>query len=225
MPIQPPPLLQSLFNDLTARAAQTLQPPAWLLHEGRQRIVLLLNHILMQQPEAMQRLTRQQGRTVRVQWSSQRLHDQQTTAALSSLAAMSPSITLQITPAGLFNLAAEGVQPDLHLQITDTNPLTLAQTALRGERPSIHIAGDVRLATELQWLIDHVRWDVEQDLARLLGEKPARTLAVTARTAADALRQFVTTWVGRAEEPRPNSHHSNSTAPATTTPGSGSGGR
>ncbi|NBO03125.1 MAG: hypothetical protein EBV16_02915, partial [Betaproteobacteria bacterium] len=50
----------------------------------------------------------------------------------------------------------------------------------------------VQLAAEVNWLIDHVRWDPEEDLARLIGDAPAHTLAQTARRVVDALRQFAT---------------------------------
>ena len=44
------------------------QPPQWLVHEVQQRLVLFLNHVLMQEREAMDRLVRQKGRVARVQW-------------------------------------------------------------------------------------------------------------------------------------------------------------
>ena len=45
-----------------------LRPPAWLVHEGQHRIVLFLNHVLAQEPEATSRLVRQKGSVVLVQW-------------------------------------------------------------------------------------------------------------------------------------------------------------
>jgi len=47
------------------------------------------------------------------------------------------------------------------------------------------------LAAEVNWLIDHVRWDAEEDLARLIGDAPAHTLAQAARQTMGALRSFV----------------------------------
>jgi ubiquinone biosynthesis protein UbiJ len=40
-------------------------------------------------------------------------------------------------------------------------------------------------------LIDHVRWDAEEDLARLVGDAAAHTLAQAARKALESLRSFV----------------------------------
>jgi len=49
----------------------------------------------------------------------------------------------------------------------------------------------VQLAAEVNWLVDHVRWDIEEDLARVLGDAQAHTLAQAARGLATALRQFM----------------------------------
>jgi len=177
----------SLFDGAWARVRQRLatgpQPPQWLVHEVQHRIVLLLNHVLMQEPQAMQRLERQSGRTLRMQWRAF-------------------FMALRITPAGLLDLADLTLdQPaDLRLEVTETSPVALArgmlQGAAQGETPSglrasIRIEGDVQLAGDMQWLVDHVRWDVEEDLARIVGDAPAHAAASVARQAAAALRRFV----------------------------------
>ena len=56
--------LSSLASGLPRPSA----PPAWLTDEAVRCVVLLLNHVLMQEPEARARLARQKGRVVRVQW-------------------------------------------------------------------------------------------------------------------------------------------------------------
>ena len=162
----------SLLGNLAERVAQAVQPPAWFVSETQQRVVLFLNHIVMQEPQAMERLVRQTGRIALVQWRQF-------------------SMALVVTPAGLFNLAAEGAQPDLRLQVTDTNPLTMAQAALRGDKPAIRIEGDVQLAADINWLVENLSWDVEEDLARVIGDVPAHTLANLALAAANGIRQFV----------------------------------
>ena len=162
----------SFLVGLIDRLAAGPQPPQWLVHEVQQRMVLFLNHVLMQEKEAMDRLVRQRGRVARVQWRSY-------------------SMALLVTPAGLFNLAPEGAAPDLQLHVTEASPLALASVALRGDKPAIRIEGDVQLAAEINWLVDHVRWDVEEDLARVIGDAPAHTLAQFASRAAQTLRQFV----------------------------------
>ena len=160
------------LNGLVERVAAGPQPPQWLVHEVQQRVVLFLNHVLMQESQAMERLVRQKGRVARVQWRHY-------------------TMALVITPAGLLNLASEAVVPDLRIEVTETSPLALAQAALRGDKPAIRIDGDVQLAAEINWLVDHVRWDVEDDLARLIGDAPAHAIGNTARKVTGALRQFI----------------------------------
>ena len=101
------------------------------------------------------------------------------------------SIRLQATPAGLLDLARTDSKSDLTLTVTQQSPLALAQAALRGEKPPISIDGDVQLAAEVNWLVEHVRWDLEEDLARAVGDAPAHVVGETVRRMATALRQFV----------------------------------
>ncbi|MBV5298050.1 MAG: hypothetical protein JZU64_07905 [Rhodoferax sp.] len=149
-----------------------LQPPAWAVHEAQRRIVLTLNHVLMQESEATARLARQKGRVMLVQWRSF-------------------SFKLQATPAGLLDLATSEAAPDLVLTMTDESPLALLQMVVRGDRPGVRIEGDVQLAAEVNWLTEHVRWDLEEDLARIIGDVPARTLSQMAQGLVSGLRQFV----------------------------------
>ena len=148
------------------------QPPAWLVHEVQHRTVLLLNHVLMQEQGAMDRLARRAGRVAHVQWR----HFQ---------------LALALTPAGLLELAPEGAVPDLRLEVSETSPLSLARSALAGERPTIRIEGDVQLAADINWVVDNVRWDIEEDLSRVIGDAPARAVAGVAGRAAGALLRFV----------------------------------
>ena len=141
------------------------------MDELQHRLVLFLNHVLMQEPEAQARLVRQRGRVVRVQWRGF-------------------SMQLAATPAGLCELAPVA-EPDLLLTVTDSSPLDLARGALRGDRPAVRIEGDVQFAAEVNWLVDHVRWDAEEDLSRLVGDAPAHTIAGIGRGMAQALRTFV----------------------------------
>ncbi|MEJ8839286.1 hypothetical protein [Ramlibacter sp. AN1133] len=162
----------SFLDQIIERAGKLLQPPSWMVEEMQRRIVLMLNHVLQQEPEAQARLKRQAGRVVEAHW---RVF----------------SVRLQATPAGLLDLGPITQNPDLTLTFTDESPLSLAQAALRGEKPGVRIAGDVQLAAEVQWLVDHVRWDLEEDLARVFGDAPAHAVATAARRMAEAVRGFV----------------------------------
>jgi len=151
-----------------------LQPPVWAVDEVQRRIVLLLNHILTQEQEAINRLARQKGRIVQMQWRTL-------------------SMKLTATVAGLLDLAPAEAKPDLVLVLAEESPLAVVQGVLRGERPAVRIAGDVQLAAEVNWLVDHVRWDLEEDLARVVGDPAAHAMAQAFRVLAEALRQFIGT--------------------------------
>jgi ubiquinone biosynthesis protein UbiJ len=150
----------------------SLTPPPWAIDETHRRIVSLLNHVLMQEPQAMERLVRQKGRVVLMQWRAF-------------------TFRLQVSPAGLFDVAPPDAKADLVLVITQESTLAIVQELMQGGKPSVRIEGDVQLAAEVSWLIDHVRWDLEEDLARLMGDAPAHALAQAARAMAQTVQQFV----------------------------------
>jgi len=161
----------SFFDRLFERVGQVLQPPPWVVEEMQRRLVLLLNHVLQQEPEAQARLKRQTGRLVEAHWRHF-------------------SVRLVATPAGLLDLGPATQAPDLTLTLTENSPFSLAQAAVRGEKPPVRIAGDVQLAAEVQWLVDHVRWDIEEDLARVFGDAPAHAIGGVLRRMGEAVRQF-----------------------------------
>ena len=90
----------------------------------------------------------------------------------------------------LLDLAPTAQLPDLQLTLADESPFSLAQAAVRGEKPAVRIAGDVQLAAEVQWLVDHVRWDIEEDLSRIIGDAPAHAAGQVLRRMGEAVRQF-----------------------------------
>ncbi len=61
----------TLRAKLPADFPQSFTPPAWAVAEVQQRVVLLLNHVLMQEPAARDRLQRQKGRQVQLCWRDQ----------------------------------------------------------------------------------------------------------------------------------------------------------
>jgi ubiquinone biosynthesis accessory factor UbiJ len=148
-----------------------LTPPAWAIDEAQRRIVLLLNHILIQEKEATSRLARQKGQVVLMQWRDF-------------------AMKLIATPAGLLDLADQAVLPDLTLVVTQESPMAIVQAVLRGDKPGVRIEGDVQLAAEVNWLVDHIRWDIEEDVSRIVGDVPAHMLGRAVRAIGTALRQF-----------------------------------
>lgn len=160
-----------LLRNLVSGLEKTLTPPGWLVHEVQHRVVLLLNHVLQQEPEAQRRLATQAHKTVYASWRQYHLQ-------------------IKITPAGLLDLDEDHSTNHLLLEITERSVGALAKDAIQGHKPAIRIAGDVQLAGELNWVIDNVRWDIEEDLARIIGDVPAHKLGDVARRAAQELRKF-----------------------------------
>ena len=153
-----------------------LQPPAWLVTQMQQRMVLVLNHVLQQEPEAMARLLRQKGRVMMVEYAP-------------------IAIKFIVTPAGLLDLVSDQAASDLTLSVVDTDPMQLLQAAVQGEKPAIQIQGDVQLAAEVNWLVDHVRWDAEEDLSRIMGDAAAHKLVQGLRSLGQALKKFAPPFV------------------------------
>jgi ubiquinone biosynthesis protein UbiJ len=147
-------------------------PPAWAIDETHRKCILVLNHVLMQEPQAMQRLVRQSGQIILAQWRSF-------------------TFKLLVTPAGLLDLAGEGATPDLTLVLTEESPFALAQALMQGSKPAVRIEGDVQLAAEVNWLADNLRWDVEEDLSRVIGDAPSHMVMEAGRKMSGALRDFL----------------------------------
>lgn len=150
----------------------SIRPPDWVVDELQNRLVLFLNHVLMQEPQAQERLKRQKGKPVRMQWGDFHL-------------------TIAATPAGLLERPAADAQAELTVTLTQTSPFALAQSVIAGDKPGVEIQGDVQLAAEVAWLVDNVRWDVEEDLSRVVGDATAHTISRFARTASQAVKAFV----------------------------------
>ncbi len=144
-----------------------------------ERIVLLVNHVLASEPIAMQRLVAHAGRSVEV-------HFTDWPALLPAL----PPTRFSITPAGLveWSRGAAATVADLNVHVDASNPASIALRSLGGECPRIDIQGDAALAGDVDWLIQNLRWDIEDDLAKRVGAGPARQVAQLASAIAQALR-------------------------------------
>jgi ubiquinone biosynthesis protein UbiJ len=148
------------------------------------RATLLLNHVLASEAAAMQRLRVHHGRCIAVQ-----------TAGWPSLLPALPSVVWRITPAGLLERCdeTEASQIALRIDIDASDPAKFALQALAGERPRIEVAGDAALASDVNWLFDNLRWDIEDDLEALVGPALAHQLGALGRTIAGAVRAMAQT--------------------------------
>jgi ubiquinone biosynthesis protein UbiJ len=143
------------------------------------RVVLLVNHVLSREPVAMQRLRPHASRRVRVALT-----------ALPGWLPALPPVDVVITPAGLFELAEPDLvsPPDLSLRVAAPSPMQLLAALSAPLQPQVAIDGDAAFAADVSWIADNVRWDIEADLAELIGPLAAAQLARAARAIAAALR-------------------------------------
>ena len=148
-----------------------------------ERATLLVNHVLAAEPIAMQRLAPHAGRSIALNF-----------VGWPSLLPALPPTRFSVTPAGLVewrrpgpDLAAD-LPADLTVDIDASNPALAALRSLGGVRPQIDVQGDAALAGDVNWLFDNLRWDLEDDLAKIVGDGPARELARLGVGVASAMR-------------------------------------
>ena len=157
--------------------ATRIQPPVWVVDETQQRLVLFLNHVLMQEKEAQDRLARKKGSVLHIRWGLF-------------------ALDLLITPAGLLDRASPAAKPDLLMAVAVDSPMALLESVMAGKQPPVKIEGDVQLAAELGWLAENLRWDFEEDLSRVVGDIPAHAMADAARRVGQAVKSFLASAPG-----------------------------
>ena len=149
-----------------------------------QTALAALNHVLRQQAWARDRLRAHAGRTVRMivesplgpVSSDARIVDDGT---LEAFGVESPTVTLSLRPSidAVFGLLREGP---------------------RGLTGHLKVDGDVMVAAAIGEIAQHLRWDVEEDLSRVLGDRVAHRVGETARGGvrqAEDLRERIETGV------------------------------
>jgi ubiquinone biosynthesis protein UbiJ len=147
-----------------------------------QRATLFLNHVLAAENAAVERLRPHTGRCIRLQLTG-----------WPTLLPPLPELSFVVTPAGLVEWCGEGPMPpaDLELSVDASDPAGLFARGLTGQRPPVAVTGDGDLATDVSWLMDNLRWDVQDDLARLVGAGPAHELSRIGAALATGLREAV----------------------------------
>ncbi len=145
---------------------------------AQDRMILLLNHIVGREAQATARLAPYAG-------CSLVLHLQSWPVQLPAV----PDLLLAVTPAGLFELAELGGDKKemLRIELDASNPAMQFLSLLLGDRPRVNVQGDAGFAGEIHWLLDNLRWDATDDLARLIGAAPAHQVARWGRAVAEGL--------------------------------------
>lgn len=144
-----------------------------------------LNHLLESEPWARERLAPFAGEVLELR------------------APPLPALRLAVADDG--RLAPAAAEAAASLTIT-ARPGALA-AAMQGEEQllrAVDIAGNARLASEVMFLFRHLRWDAEEEAAKLIGDMAAHRLAGIARGAvawhADAARRIAESLVEYATE-------------------------
>ena len=149
-----------------------------------QRLTLLINHVLSAEPAACERLLPHVGKRLQIE-----LRD------WPALLPAPPLVAFRVTPAGLLEWCGEGdslapAPADLQLQVAAANPALLMARLAAGERPEVVVQGEAQFAADVNWLADNLRWDIEADLARVVGPVAARQFAVLGTALAAGLRRW-----------------------------------
>lgn len=112
-----------------------------------------INHVLVKDADCLRRLRQQAGKVLEIR--------------------AEPIVTrLGITAAGL----VEAAPASAPVSTTISVPLADALVALRDRARAMattRIEGDVELAATLSYLVEHLRWDPEDDLATIIGDTRA----------------------------------------------------
>ena len=160
-----------------------------------ERLTLVLNHVLGSEVAAVARLRPHAGATVQLL-----LED------WPGLLPPPPPLSWSITPAGLLQWSGEaGAAPlasqgGLVARLDASNPALLLVRMLAGEAPGLRVDGNAQLATDVNWLIQNLHWDVAADLDRVFGPVAGQQLHRVGSAVAAALRKALSLAVRGAAE-------------------------
>lgn len=131
-----------------------------------------VNHLLAREAWARDRLAPYAGKTARLKFSS-------------------IAVTLAVEPGGYLSAVDEtdARAVDVSLAVASDALPAFMQGGQAAVMKHVKIEGDAEFATQLAKLAEHLRWEPEEDLAKLIGDAPAHRAAELVRTAgAHALR-------------------------------------
>jgi ubiquinone biosynthesis protein UbiJ len=114
-----------------------------------------INHLLRREDWARQRLLPFAGRIAR-------------------LAVPPTAVTLTVTAAGEV-AAAVNIEPDVTLTVAATSLLDVLRDP-QSAASKTQVTGDGDFAAAISYLFTHLRWDVEEDLSKLVGDVAAHRL-------------------------------------------------
>jgi ubiquinone biosynthesis accessory factor UbiJ len=130
-----------------------------------------VNHMLARESWARERLSPYAGKTARF--------------------VLAPfSLYLMVQPDGLIAAIDEAQKT---FDVTLAVPVDAAPAFLQGGQAAVmkhvRIEGDAEFATTIAKLAEHLRWEPEEDLARVIGDGPAHRIGSTVRLAGEQARR------------------------------------
>lgn len=150
-------------------------------------VAVALNHLLGAEPWARERLAPFAGETLELRLP------------------VLPALRFAVASDGRLRPASDEAQASLVLSF---GPGVLP-ALLKGEdhfMRAVEVSGNASFANEVLFLFRHLRWDAEEDLARLVGDAPAYRIAAGAREFAawhkDALARLAENFMDYAVEER-----------------------
>lgn len=126
-------------------------------------LLLIVNHLLTQEPWAQDKVRAQAGKIVAIKTGTLELR-------------------VELTGNGTVIAAANDATPHATLTFAPDLLPHILQHGMAAAAQKVHIAGEAELVAVVGDVLQHLRWDAEQDLSRLVGDIPARRLTQAAKT-------------------------------------------
>ncbi len=141
-------------------------------------VAAAVNHLLARESWARERLIPYAGKTARLEF---------------------PPVTLLllVQPDGYFAAVEDHEAPHADVSIAlggaQHSPFDAVTAFVQGGQAAVmkhvKLEGDAEFATQLARLAEHLRWEPEEDLARVVGDAAAHRIAGTVRAAGDQARR------------------------------------
>ncbi len=98
---------------------------------------------------------------------------------------------LLILEDGSLSIAGETAAPEASIHVSPSLALRILASD-ESAKTQIEIEGNAHLATELSKVLQHMRWDVEEDLSKIVGDIAAnKTVVVAQKAFAEAKKQTI----------------------------------
>lgn len=144
-----------------------------------------VNHLLQREPWAREQLEPYAGKRARLNASPFSVVVCVTASGLLEAAPRAAASEANVVGDSVVDLAVD----DVTITVLPDAIAAMLQGGMPAAMKHVRIEGDAEFAATLGKLAEHVRWDPEEDLARLVGDAAAHRVGRTARTVADYVQR------------------------------------